>query len=111
MQARFTPVTSTITLDDVMRAAEDPVILFKHDPFCSISTYAYYQVAEVPHKVALIDVARNKDVARAVTERTQIKHESPQVIVLHNGRVVWSASHYAITQQAVEQAVEQACEN
>jgi hypothetical protein len=34
-----------------------------------------------------------------------VAHESPQVIVLRNGQVVWNASHFSITAQAVTAAV------
>jgi hypothetical protein len=37
-----------------------------------------------------------------------VMHESPQVIVLRNGQVVWNASHFRITADAVAEAVREA---
>src|SRR5260370_40958592 len=49
-------------------------------------------------------LARDTDISRKLEERTGIRHESPQLLVLRSGRVVWSASHFAITRGAVTQA-------
>ena len=42
-----------------------------------------------------------------IEQKTGIRHESPQVIVLDKGNVVWNASHWKVTAQAVAKAVEQ----
>ena len=43
--------------------------------------------------------------ARAVSDeierRLRVRHESPQVLLIRDGRVVWSASHYRVTAAAV----------
>ncbi len=39
-----------------------------------------------------------------MASRTGIKHESPQVIVLRNGRPVYAASHWDITGEEVARA-------
>jgi bacillithiol system protein YtxJ len=41
-------------------------------------------------------------------EERRSRHESPQVIVLRQGRAIWSASHDAITAQAVATALQEA---
>jgi len=53
-------------------------------------------------------LARDADISRKLEERTGIRHESPRLLVLRSGRVVWSASHFAITRGAVTQAVRDA---
>lgn len=57
--------------------------------------------------VSLVDVARQRDLARRIAEQTGIRHESPQVLVLRDGVAVWSASHRAITAAAVAAALQQ----
>ena len=56
-------------------------------------------------QISLVIVQRASELSRRVAEQTGIQHESPQAIVLRNGGVVWSASHFDITTEAVEQAV------
>ncbi len=105
--AQFKPVHGVDDLQQWLdRAEQDTVVLFNHDPWCPISARAYAQVEEVPAEIALIDVARERSVTREISQRTGVRHESPQVIVLKDGEAVWSASHYSITAEAVESALE-----
>jgi bacillithiol system protein YtxJ len=105
MATRFVPVPTTTALDALLeRSHQQPVLLFKHDPYCSISSLAHDQLARLGGEIPWIDVADDRDVARAATERTGIRHESPQVILLRDGKAVWSASHFDITTSAVEDA-------
>ena len=100
---RFVSVPDLAALDDLLSRA-GLVVLFLHAPHCSISVRAYREVTRLGGEVALVDVARDHDVKWAIAERTGVRHESPQVIVLHGGRVIWSASQGAITATAVELA-------
>ena len=104
-EEHFVPVADRTELDRLFaESAEQPVVLFKHDFACHISANAYRELASVPGEVPLIDVARQKELADAVASRTGIEHESPQVIVLHNGRPVYAASHWDITAEEVVRA-------
>ncbi len=106
---RFVPVADTAALNPLFVASRAvPTILFLHDPGCPISRAAYRQMARLGDEIPLIDVRRAHGLSRAVEERTSVRHESPQVIMLWQGRAVWSASHYAITTQAVTDALRQA---
>ncbi len=106
MAGRFEPVTELATLESLFaRSEEEPVLLFKHDPGCSVSEYAYREMLHVAPEAPLIDVARAKDVAREVAHRTGVRHESPQVILLRGGQAAWSASHFGISAEAVEKAL------
>jgi len=82
--------------------ARDLSVVFKHSPTCPISLLAHRQVSrfcadqpEVP--VYLISVRRQRDMARHVSERTGVRHESPQVLVLRRGDVIGAASHDEVT--------------
>ena len=50
----------------------------------------------------LISVRRRRDVARFVEERTGVRHESPQILVLRRGTVIGSASHDDVTASAIK---------
>ncbi len=103
MTTRFLPVPDLDALDDLIPRS-GVVVLFLHAPRCGVSRRAYEQMARLGGEVALVDVSRQHAVARAVADRTGVRHESPQVIVLRRGRPVWSASHSAVTTAAVERA-------
>jgi bacillithiol system protein YtxJ len=91
------------------RSNDAPVVLFKHSTTCPISAHAHRQMSRlsraVSAEIALVVVQRARAVSNQVAERTGVRHESPQVIVLRGGKPVWSASHYDIATDSVESAV------
>jgi bacillithiol system protein YtxJ len=108
MTAPFLFVADAAALEAQFLASHtSPVILFQHDPWCGVSTAAYQALATLPWPVALVDVARQPALSRAITDRTGVPHESPQVLVLRDGVAVWSAAHRAITAAAVAAVLQQ----
>jgi bacillithiol system protein YtxJ len=108
MSTPFNPVADGAALEAQFTASHThPVVLFQHDPWCGISTDAHKAVATLPWPVAFVDVARQPALSRAIADRTGVRHESPQVLVLRDGLAVWSASHRAITATGVATAFQQ----
>jgi bacillithiol system protein YtxJ len=106
MGDRFTQIADAEALEQLLTLSNDaPVVLFKHSTTCPISSAAYEQMSKVKEDVSLVVVQRARDLSSEIASRTGIRHESPQAIVLRNGQAVWSASHFDITADAVEQAV------
>jgi bacillithiol system protein YtxJ len=106
MNNHFTPVSDSTELESLFtRSHERPVILFKHSLTCPVSSAAYQEMSDFDGDVSLIVVQRARDVSREVETLTGIRHESPQAIILRNGRAVWNASHWRIKRSVVEDAV------
>jgi bacillithiol system protein YtxJ len=104
-ETRFVPVADLAALDDLLAPErEGPTLLFLHDPGCPVSAAAHRRVARLGGEVPLVDVCRQKDLSRAIEARTGVRHESPQALVLRGGRAVWSASHRAVTAEAIAAA-------
>ncbi|HEX9919113.1 MAG TPA: bacillithiol system redox-active protein YtxJ [Pyrinomonadaceae bacterium] len=109
-QTNFAPVTDAGAFDELITRSHDaPVVLFKHSTTCPISARAHNQMSKLPagvaDQVSLLVVQGAGELSRRVAAQTGIRHESPQTIILRNGQAVWSASHFDITAEAVEQAV------
>ncbi len=84
-------------------------VLYKHSPLCGLSAMAAGQVAtfmadhpDVP--VYQVDVVRDRPVSTAVARRLEVRHESPQALVLRDGEVAWHGSHRSVTSEALERA-------
>ena len=108
MEANFSPVSDAAALEELFaRSNEEPVLLFKHSNSCPISARAYSQMTAVKTPVSIVVVQKSRDVSREVEQRTGIRHETPQALVIRNGRVVWNASHFDITADVVDQAVKE----
>lgn len=102
----FVPVQDVGAFESLLQESQNhPVVLFLHDPGCPISRAAHRQMTRLGGSVPLVDVRTGTQISRAIEERTGVQHESPQVILLDHGQAAWSASHYAITAQAVDVAL------
>lgn len=109
MENHFVRLIEKSALEEIAdRSKSQPVVIFKHSLTCPISAAAYSQMAAYAGEVSLIEVQIARELSREIENRLGVAHESPQVIVLHNGQVVWNASHFAITVDAVTQAVRDA---
>ncbi len=109
MGTNFSQVEDAAALEELLaRSHEGPVLLFKHSNSCPISARAYRQMEGVKAPVSIVVVQKNREVSRAVEQRTGVRHETPQALVIRNGRAVWNASHFDITADVVEQAVRNA---
>lgn len=107
METQFTPLRDKGALEELFaRSHEAPVVLFKHSNSCPISAAAHRSLKQLGAEVSIVVVQESRDISREVESRTGVRHESPQALVLRNGAVAWSASHFDITADAVKRAVE-----
>ena len=95
----------------IARSNETPVWILKHSLTCPISSQAWSEfkrfAGDSPENgavFALIEIQRARPVSTALAERTGIRHESPQALLLRGGQAVWHASHYGIDRTALRQA-------
>ncbi len=81
-------------------------VLFKHSPTCATSWFAQRQVdafvAANPSVPVYTVSVRNRELAKEIATRTNVRHESPQVIVFRQGQVVAHTSHEGVTSDYLE---------
>ena len=105
-------LTTLGDLDDAIAGSERrPLLLLKHSLTCGTSAYACEEVetflAEPPGSVeaCIVHVQTGRAISNAIANRFGIRHESPQLLLICSGQVVWHASHYRITQREIATAV------
>jgi len=81
---------------------QDIVVLFKHSPACPVSWAAHAQIKRFHARnplipVYLVSVIRDRAASQQIAQRVQVRHESPQVILLRRGVVGTVLSHEEIT--------------
>ncbi|HEX8367525.1 MAG TPA: bacillithiol system redox-active protein YtxJ [Pyrinomonadaceae bacterium] len=102
MKENFTKLDSNEQLEELFQKShETPVLVFKHSTTCPISAAAYRQIEAVDGDVNIIIVQSARDVSNELANRTGIRHESPQAIVLKDGKPVYHASHYNVTAEEI----------
>jgi bacillithiol system protein YtxJ len=88
-----------------------PVLLFKHSLTCPISSRAFYELQAYLNKpdgnvsYRLITVQNAHQVSSEIASMLHLDHQSPQAILVRNGREVWNASHSSITASSLEEAI------
>jgi bacillithiol system protein YtxJ len=104
----FIELRDAPALDDLMgQSAEEPIILFKHSDTCGISARAYREMTKLEKRVALVTVQKARLLSNEIESRFGLPHETPQVLIVRDGKLAWSASHFRITADAVNRAVEE----
>lgn len=104
----FVEINDTSTLEKLFtESADRPVILFKHSLTCPISHGAYEEMSLLTEEIALVVVQDARPVSNEIEQRTGIRHESPQALILRGGEVAWHASHWKITKSSVTRALEE----
>lgn len=90
------------------RSDEEPVVIFKHSTQCGISSRARQRLAALTESgdppVYEVVVQQARALSDEIGRRFGLRHETPQVIVLHEGRPVFDASHSRVRAEAVRQA-------
>lgn len=109
----LTPLSDLGELDAAIAESQTrPVLVFKHSRSCGISCEALDELRTHVDRAAaggaaykLITVQSHRHVSDEVAARFGIRHETPQAILLRDGRPVWTASHFKITAHQLDTAV------
>lgn len=102
-------------LDEVDRkSAELPngALIFKHSKRCAISMMALgrfsrgwdYNEEDLP--IYHLDLIQHRDVSNEITNRYKVMHESPQILLIKDGKCVYSTSHTDITPYNLKSAID-----
>jgi len=94
----------------LQRSKTDPVLIFKHSTQCSVSDQAYEEFTRFLENAGdlacgVVLVIENPDISNAIAARLGVRHESPQAIVVKDGKPEWNASHWSITSEALGHAL------
>lgn len=97
-----------LTLEQQLEAikeesAQHPVVIFKHSTKCSISKMALDRLERAWNEQEMagvkpyyLDLLSYRNISNLIADMFGIQHESPQVIVVSNGKPVLDLSHYDI---------------
>ncbi len=103
MDNQFIEIANLSSLDDFVAKLEGaPGILFKHSDTCGISSRAYNEMSQLPYPIGLVVVQRARSVSDEIEKRWRVSHETPQVLIVRDGAVLWNASHFKVKAADVE---------
>jgi len=112
MQSGLASIENVAQLERLLTTADPrPLLLFKHSRSCGTSTMALDELLThlgergTDARYAIVTVQTHREVSTAVARMLGVRHETPQALLIQDGRVVWSASHYRVTADAVDAAI------
>ncbi|RDI56296.1 bacillithiol system redox-active protein YtxJ [Flavobacterium glaciei] len=86
-------------LDEIIAASnEKPVAIFKHSTRCSVSRMALKQFENQfnsSDKVTpyFLDLIAYRDISNEIATRFGVYHQSPQLILIKEGKAIYNVSH------------------
>ncbi|MDE2847330.1 MAG: DUF2847 family protein [Gemmatimonadota bacterium] len=131
MSDRVVRLTELSAVDEAIASSTNrPVFVYKHSTVCPVSARAadhYHDFADdfadgdadgdgdgdtdenasTPTPLfTQILVIENRDISNEIESRLGIRHESPQLLLVRDGKVTWHASHFSITGKDIKNALE-----
>lgn len=127
MSDRVVRLTELSALDEAIASSTNrPVFIYKHSTVCPVSARAADHYHDFAGDFADADVnedeegdgftptplftqilvIENRDLSNEIESRLGIRHESPQLLLLRDGKVTWHASHFSITGKDIKNALE-----
>lgn len=100
-------------LDNIVSSSsEKPNIIFKHSTSCPISSIAKLRLDDhwdINEDVNLyyLDLIRYRNISNQIAEKFETVHESPQVLIIKDGRCVYDVSHMDINVQEVKDGLQE----
>ncbi|PWB19069.1 bacillithiol system redox-active protein YtxJ [Flavobacterium sp. HTF] len=102
------PLTNLAQLNDIETISNvKPIVIFKHSTRCSISRMALKQFEkeydlDETVDAFFLDLIAHRDVSNEIASKFNVYHESPQLILIKNGKAVYNASHSDIDAEALK---------
>lgn len=93
------PLTDLGQLNEIMELShQQPVVIFKHSTRCSISRMALKQFEnefDLEGSVTpyFLDLLNHRDISQEIATRFDVYHQSPQLLLIKEGKSVYDASH------------------
>jgi bacillithiol system protein YtxJ len=80
---------------------QNPVIIFKHSTSCGTSSMVLHRLESgkantTDYPWYFLDLLAYRDVSNTIASKTSVRHESPQLIILFQGKAVYHRSHIGI---------------
>lgn len=107
----FTPMNwikleSESQLDEIRtKSSSRPQVIFKHSIRCSTSALVKNRLErkQPPDSIDFyyLDLINNRPVSNKIADTFNVRHESPQVLLIRDGKCVYEESHMGISMDEI----------
>ena len=100
----WTPLNTEQQVQDISEnlSHEKPCVIFKHSTTCSISAIAKHRVKDYTDsktsgfELFYLDLITFRSVSNFIASHFDVQHESPQVLIIKDGKCIYNESHLSI---------------
>lgn len=106
-------LTEIDTLNQIKEeSANEPILIFKHSTRCPTSSMALNRLerswngSEVNNiKTYFLDLINYREVSNHIESSFGVLHQSPQVLIISNGKSVYDDSHFNISFENIKNVI------
>ncbi|MFJ7733764.1 bacillithiol system redox-active protein YtxJ [Lysinibacillus sp. NPDC097231] len=93
--------------DILQQSKHEPCLVLKYSLTCfsSISAMKEFKALETNLPKYLVIVQKERHVSNAIEKELKVRHESPQLFILKDGKGIWQATHYKIKRSLLSEAI------
>ncbi|HEX8268849.1 MAG TPA: bacillithiol system redox-active protein YtxJ [Flavobacterium sp.] len=106
------PLTEIKQLDEIAEeSATIPVVIFKHSTTCGISRMALknferdYTIPGAAANIYILDLLEYREISKEIADRFGVTHQSPQILLIKDGKAIYDASHSDIDADALSKKI------
>jgi monothiol bacilliredoxin len=101
------PLLDEHQLEEIkINSSQKPQVIFKHSSRCGVSSMAKHRLdrKEPPEGIDFyfLDIIRHRNISNKIAFDFQVRHESPQILLINNGSCVYNESHSGIDMKDLE---------
>lgn len=96
-------ISESSHIEEILKKSDEkPQLIYKHSHRCSVCFVSKGNLEQASEDILdhadmhLLNVVNNRAASDTVASELGVRHESPQVILLNEGEVLWHASHGGI---------------
>ncbi|HTH29991.1 MAG TPA: bacillithiol system redox-active protein YtxJ [Lacibacter sp.] len=104
------PLRSQEQLEEIIALSNNqPQVIFKHSTRCNISSVAKNRLERATSSgeaaFYYLDLISYRPLSNFVADRFAVEHESPQILVIKNGKCVYNESHMGIDMEEIKDQI------
>lgn len=102
-------IANTFSSAADLASREGRTIVYKHSPTCSLCSWSEHVLGAFARQdgvtLELVDVLSQRPLSREIEAHFGVRHESPQILIVDDGKVTWHASHRGVAPERVRAAL------
>lgn len=103
------PLQDELQLEEIVaNSSTRPQVIFKHSTRCGVSSMAKNRLDKKDQPEGIdfyfLDLIKHRNISNKIAADFHVRHQSPQILVINNGKCVYNESHSGIMMDEIKAA-------